>query len=224
MKKIEEELFELQDLEYKDFIASLTPNKEKDTFIGVRVPVLRQIAKNMSKEDAEEFMKELPHKYYEENLLHGYIIQKDKDYDHCINELNKFLPYVDAWAVSDTMVPKIFAKQRGMLLPIIKQWLTSNHTFEVRFAILSLMNYYLDDEYINESIELVKNIYRDEYYIKIMQAWFFQTALVKQWDITIKVIENKELDKWIHNKTIQKSVESYRISSDQKDYLKKLKQ
>lgn len=217
-------LFEMQDLKYRDFHSKLMPNVEKSTVIGVRTPDLRKFAKEISNTPvADDFIKNLPHKYYEENNLHAFLIEKIKDYDKCIEEVNRFLPYVDNWATCDMMRPKIFKKHLPELLGEIKKWLKSGDTYTVRFGIECLMCYYLDDNFSTEYPGMVSAIRSDEYYIKMMQAWYFATALAKRYDEIIPYIEQNRLDADTHNKTIRKAVESYRITAEQKAYLKNLK-
>ena len=221
---LEKELFELQDLKYKEFHQKLMPTVNPDKVIGIRTPVLRKFSKEFGKrEEAEGFLKNLPHKYYEEDNLHAFLLEQTKDYDILIKELNKFLPFVDNWATCDMMRPKILKNHREELLEDIKRWLNSKDTYAIRFAVNCLMNYYLEDEFKPEYLLLVKNIESEEYYINMVRAWYFATALAKQYDATIKVLENKVLDKWTHNKTIQKAVKSYRITKEQKEYLRTLK-
>ena len=221
---IKEELFKLQDKEYKEFISKLNPTVEPKTIIGVKTPKLRSLAKEVFKEgNYKKFINTLPHKYYEENNIHSFIIEQIKDYDECVNELNKFLPYVNNWATCDSMKPKVFSKHKKELLVPIKKWLKSKDTYAVRFAIEMLMNFYLDEDFDPKHLELVKKVKSKEYYINMMRAWYFATALSKQRKDTIKIIESKSLDPWTHNKTIQKAVESYRISNSDKKYLKTLK-
>lgn len=223
MEKILKLLYSQQDKEYGDFIHKLTPTLPRDYFIGIRVPDIRKLVPEISDEDKKVFLLELPHRYYEENMLHGFIISKMKDYDEIIKQLNIFLPYVDNWATSDTMAPKIFSKHHDKLISEIRIWIKSKSTYVVRFGILMLMNHYLEKDFKEEYFDLVSSIKSDEYYIKMMQAWYFATALVKQYETCIKIIESKKLDKWVHNKTIQKAIESYRIPLDKKEYLKTLK-
>lgn len=221
--QVREKLFKYQDNKYGDFIAHLCPNLKREYFIGVRVPNIRKIAKELPEETINIFLNQLPHKYYEENLLHGFLIQRIKDYKICIQEINKFLPFVNNWANSDTMCPKIFIKHKKELLIEVKKWLKSKHTYTIRFGVLVLMNFYLDNDFKNEYLMMVSKIKSKEYYVNMMIAWFFATALAKQYSSTIKILENKVLSPWIHNKTIQKAIESYRISSHQKKHLVSLK-
>ena len=221
---VEEELFKLQDKKYQKLQVNLVPNVDKETILGVRVPEIRKLAKKYKNDDSvNEFLKELPHKYYDENLLHGLIISEIKDYDRCIEEVEMFLPYVDNWAVCDTMSPKIFAKNKDKLIIMIKKWIKSSELYTCRFGIRMLMNHFLKDDYKDEYLELPAAIHTDEYYLKMMVAWFYATALAYRWDDTIKYLDEKKLDKWTHNKTIQKAIESYRITDSQKDYLRKIK-
>ena len=221
---IVKELFKMQDKEYAKFHSGLVPNINTDCIIGVRVPNLRAFAKECSKKyDTENFLDTLPHKYYEENVLHGLIIEVSKDYTKCINLLDNFLPYIDNWAVCDIVSPKIFKKHKSELLPKIDEWINSKHTYTCRFAIKMLMTHFLDDDFKIEYLEKVSLIKSDEYYINMMVAWYFATALAKQWDSAITYIENNRLPQWTHNKTISKACESYRITPEQKNYLKKLR-
>lgn len=223
MKNITNYLFSKQDIIYKDFLAKLVPNIDLNSIIGVRTKEIRDYAKELVKEDYLVFLKELPHKYFEENQLHAFIISEIKDYDECIAYLNTFLKYIDNWATCDQLSPKVFKKNTDKLLDQINIWIKSSKIYEVRFGINMLMKYYLDSNYKKEYLELVSKIKSNEYYINMMIAWFFATALVKQYDDAITYLENKKLDKWVHNKTIQKAIESYRITNAQKEYLKSLK-
>lgn len=224
MKKVIEELFKLQDLDYRNFQSKLMPTIDINTIIGVRIPYLRTMAKEMVKNNEyQEFIKELPHKYYDENNLHGYIISELKDYEETIKEINNFLPFIDNWATCDTTSPKIFKKNKDKLIIEIEKWISSNETYTIRFGIEMMMSHYLDNNFKLEYLDLISNIKSEEYYVNMMISWFFQTALTKQWNYTIKIIENKKLSKWVHNKTIQKSLESNRINKEQKEYLKGLK-
>nr|MBP3259150.1 DNA alkylation repair protein [Bacilli bacterium] len=220
---IKDELFKLQDTKYRDFQAKLIPTVKSDTVIGVRTPQLRSLAKEIVKEDYLSFINELPHKYFDENQLHAFILSEIKDYDECINYINKFLPYVDNWATCDQMSPKVFKKHKKELLNHIKVWIKSKDTYTVRFGIGMLMQHYLDDDFKPEYIKWVSSIKSDEYYINMMIAWYFATALAKQYKDAILYIENNKLDILVHNKTIQKACESFRITVEHKDYLKTLK-
>ena len=219
-----EKLLSYQDEKYKEFQSKLVPNIDKKTIIGVRTPQMRNIAKEIfGTKEATMFLKELPHKYYEENLVHFFLISKIKDYNECIKEVERFLPYIDCWPVSDQGSPKCFKKNHDKLLPYIKKWIASNHIYTARFGMRILMNEFLDDDFKEEYLEWVASKKGEDYYLKMMVAWFFATALAKQYDASIKYIENKRLDPWIHQKTIQKATESYRVSDEHKKQLKKLK-
>ena len=221
---LQKRLFSLQDKQYAAFQAELTPGIPMESFIGVRVPALRKLAKELTKEKkSEEFLQQLPHKYYDENILHGLLISEVKDYKECIRLTDIFLPFVDNWAVCDIMSPKVFAKHKKELLAKIKTWSKSSHVYTCRFGTEELMFHYLDKYFKAEYLEIPASIKSDEYYLKMAVAWFFATALAKQWDATIPYIEQKSLAPWIHNKTIQKAIESYRITTEQKEYLRTLK-
>ena len=222
--EIQVRLFELQDLKYRDFNASLIPAVDKDTVIGVRTPALRKMAKELAQNpEIIEFLTALPHQYYEENNLHGMIIEQEKDFGRCISEVEKFLPYIDNWATCDLISPKVFRKHTEELMPHIRRWMESSHTYTFRFGIKMLMTYFLDNNFRSEYAEWVAAVKSEEYYVNMMRAWYFATALAKQYDRIILFIEEKSLDKWTHNKSIQKSVESYRITPEQKKYLRTLK-
>ena len=223
MKTIETLLFELRDAEYAEFQAKLTPSVDKELFIGVRVPEVRKLAKQLKNDPAaEEFIQALPHKYYDENMLHGLLISEIKDYDKAIVETDRFLPYVDNWAVCDIMSPKVFKKHKTELLGKIREWTDSKETYTIRFGIEMLMSHYLDDDFKAEYLEIPAKVRSEEYYVNMMIAWFFATALAKQWDAAIPYLEKKRLSEWVHKKTIQKARESYRITDEQKAYLKTL--
>ena len=222
--EIIEELFKKQDLKYRDFQGKLIPPKTVDDMIGVRTPELRKYAKELLKrEDIDEFLAILPHEYFDEYQLHAFIISAMKDYDKCMEELQRFLPYVDNWATCDQLSPKIFKKHRPELLEHIKEWIKSDRTYTVRFAIGMLMEHFLNEDFDKKYPKMVAKVCSEEYYINMMIAWYFATALAKQYDSIIPYIEEKKLDKWTHNKTIQKAVESYRITPEQKEYLRTLK-
>ena len=217
-------LFELQDIKYRDFQAKLIPNRDPETMIGIRTPELRKLAKEMAKEpDVNKFLEALPHRWFDENQLHAFIISLTKDYDTCIAQVERFLPYIDNWATCDQLSPKVFKKNKEDLLRHIREWLRSDKTYTIRFAAGMLMEHYLDDDFDPEYPEMVAAIESDEYYVNMMRAWYFATALAKQYDTVLPFIEEKRLDKWTHNKTIQKAVESYRITPEQKEYLKSLR-
>lgn len=225
MKEILDHLMKLKDDEYAVFQVKLTPGLKREAVLGVRNPLQREYAKELFKNQAltKEFLNELPHKYYDENMLHALLLEQIKDYDEVISELDKFLPYVDNWAVCDTMKPKCFKKNLDRLLVKINEWIKSDKEYTVRFAIKLLMMFYLDSEFDNKYLEMVSNVKYDSYYVDMMAAWYFATALAKKWDETIKVIESKNLRSFIQNKTIQKAIESYRITDSQKEYLRTLR-
>ena len=224
MREITEKLFEMQDIQYRDFHARLVPTVSSDKIIGVRTPVLRGFAKELFKTElAEKFLEELPHKYYEENNLHAFLIEQIKDYDTCIEKLNRFLPFIDNWATCDSLRPKIFKKNTAVLTGEIRQWLRSEKTYTVRFGIEMLMTFYLDDNFSEEYPAMVCAVKSDEYYINMMQAWYFATALAKRYDEILPYIQQCRLEKQTHNKAIQKAIESFRITDEQKRYLKSLK-
>ena len=223
-ESVQRRLFELQDTEYRDFHAKLMPTVAKEKIIGIRTPVLRKFAKEYAKsEDAGEFLKVLPHDYYEENNLHGFLIEGMKDYEECVRALDTFLPYVDNWATCDLVSPKILKKHLPELLERIQIWLRSEHVYTVRFGVNMLMRFYLDEHFSPEYPKMVAEIRSEEYYVNMVIAWYFATALAKQYEAVISYIEQKRLSPWTHNKTIQKAVESYRITDEQKAYLKTLK-
>ena len=225
MEVIIKMLFANQDLEYRDFNSKLIPNISKDKIIGVRTPILRRMAKEIKDNDyIEEFLNELPHKYQEENILHGIIVSiKYKDIDTLLDKLDKFLVYVDNWAITDIISPKLFKKYPDKVYKYIKRWINSDHEYVIRFGVVSLLQFYLDDNFKLEVLELVKNIKSDYFYEKMAIAWFYSFALIKQYEYTIVYFEDKKLDKWIHNKSLQKAIESYRINDNVKDYLRSLK-
>ncbi len=217
-------LFDLQDKAYADFQSKLLPNVPRETVIGVRTPDLRKLAKQLSRTPAaKEFLQSLPHRYFDENQLHAFILSEEKDFGTCLAELERFLPYVDNWATCDQLSPRCFKKYAAELLPHIRKWMKGTHTYTIRFGIGSLMRYYLDEAFLPEYLQWVASIKSDEYYIRMMQAWFFATALAKQWDVTLPYIGQHLLEKDTHNKTIQKAIESFRITDEQKALLKTLR-
>ena len=223
-EKIIEELLEQQDKEYRDFQRKLIPTVPTDRIIGVRTPVLRKMAKEMARqEDTKDFLDTLPHHYFEEDQLHALILSEEKDFEHCIAGIEPFLPYVDNWATCDQMVPKVFKKHTDELLFYIQKWIASDHTYTVRFAVGMLMRFYLDEKFESEYLKMVAAVKSGEYYVRMMVAWYFATALAKQYDAAVMFLEEKRLEPWTHNKTIQKSVESYRIDDEKKAYLRSLK-
>lgn len=218
---IQKTLVSMGEEEYREFSSSLMPTVEKSKVIGIRMPILRKYAKGL--ENYEDFLNELPHKYFEENNLHAFLIEREGDFDKCIKLIDTFLPYIDNWATCDSMKPKVLEKESGKLLKHIKKWIQSKDVYAVRYAINLLMCFYLDENFDEEYLLLVANIRSDAYYINMMRAWYFATALAKRYKETLTYIENNVLDIWTHNKTIQKAIESLRISEDQKQYLKTLK-
>ena len=227
INKIKKDLLLMQDKTYKDFHSKLMPTINPNSIIGIRVPVLRDYAKKLFKENSIEslnpFLKNLPHEFYEENNIHAFIIEKINNFDECIFYLEEFLPYIDNWATCDMLNPKIFKTNCDKLLEKIYQWINSDSVYTVRFGIGMLMRFFLDEKFETKYLDLVSSINSEEYYINMMRAWFFATALAKQYDQTLPYIKNYSLDKWTHNKTIQKANESFRITKDQKEELKKFK-
>lgn len=222
--EIKKELSEKQDLKYRDMQIKIIPSVDADSIIGVRTPELRSMAKRLSKnEDIRVFLDDLPHRYFDENQLHAFIISEIKDYETCVKEVERFLPYVDNWATCDQMSPKVFKKHKEDLLKKIKTWMSSSEPYSIRFGIEMLMSHYLDEDFDIAYPDMVATVRSDEYYVNMMIAWYFATALAKQYDKILPYIKEKRLDVWTHNKAIQKAVESYRISSEQKEYLKNLR-
>lgn len=223
-KEIEKTLFSMQDKKYAAFQAKLTPNLQPEAFIGVRTPDLKKYAKQLIKENAYgDFIKDLPHKYFDEDQLHAFIIAEIKDYETCINEVNNFLPYVNNWATCDQLSPKAFKKNKDELLKEIGCWIKSKETYKVRFAIGNLMRHFLDEDFNPKYPEMVAKVKSEEYYVNMMIAWYFATALAKQYETILPYIVENRLETWTHNKTIQKSMESDRITAEQKEYLKSFK-
>lgn len=224
IEQIQQELFKLQDAKYAEFSAKLSPTMSREDYIGVRTPQLKAMAKAMVKDGTgSEFIKHLPHKYFEENQLHAFIISLEKDFDIAIKQAEEFLPYIDNWATCDQLRVKAFNKHAERLLPYIDRWLASDKTYTIRFGIGALMCYFLDDRFKPEYLQKVAAVSSEEYYINMMSAWYFATALAKQYEATIPYIEDGKLSPWVHRKTIQKAVESYRITPEQKEYLKALR-
>ncbi len=225
MQKINDMLFELQDSGYRDFHSKLVPNIDKERIIGVRTPALRKLAKEVAKmPERDDFLKECPHYYYEENNLHGMLIGlMYKDPAEALDRIDKFLPFVDNWATCDMLPPKCLAKDRDLLRRTIVPWLKSDETYRVRFAIVSMLQFLLEDSFSPDDLNLVGDIKSEEYYINMAIAWYYSFALIKQYDSAIGLIESKRLDKWIQNKSIQKAIESYRIPEERKNYLRTLK-
>ncbi len=222
--ELRKELFELQDMKYRDFQGKLIPSVALDTVIGVRTPELRKMAKRLLKEEnVQEFLDDLPHKFFDENQLHAFIISEMKDYQRCMEEVCRFLPYVDNWATCDQMSPKVFKKHRKELSEKIKEWIGSDKTYTVRFGVGMLMEHFLDEDFDPVYPEMAAKIRSEEYYINMMTAWYFATALAKQYEAVLPYIEGCRLDNWTHDKAIQKAVESRRITAEQKEYLRTLK-
>lgn len=223
-RDLETQLFALQDLKYRDFHCRLIPTVDPKTVIGVRTPALRRLAKEFAKtEDAAVFLETLPHRYYEENNLHGMLISAGRDYQQAVEALNRFLPFVDNWATCDLISPKAFKSHPTGLPEQARSWMGAEHTYMVRFGIGVLMGFYLDEAFRPEYLSWAAELRSEEYYINMMTAWFFATALAKQYDAALPYIEGERLELWVHNKTIQKAVESYRVSEDHKRYLRKLR-
>lgn len=224
MTELQQKLFELRDDSYKEFHSRLMPGVPPDRIIGIRTPILRKFAKEFYKtDDFHAFLNDLPHQYYEENNLHAFLVEQIKDFDEAVAKTEKFLPYVDNWATCDSFKPKAFKKNTDRLTENIKVWMKSNKPYTVRYAVGLLMNLYLGENFKAEYMELVVKIKSDEYYVNMMIAWYFATAIAKRYNDAIVYIEHNRLDKWIHNKTIQKTIESYRVPEEVKEYLKTLK-
>ena len=209
---------------YRDFQSKLVPNIPKETILGVKTPDMRRIAKEIKgTKEAEKFLMELPHKYYEENLVHFFLIAMIRNFDECVNAVETFLPYVDCWPVCDQSSPKVFTKNHGKLLPLIRRWISSEHVYTARFGIRMLMNEFLGEDFKPEYLEWVAEVDGGDYYIKMMVAWFFATALAKRYDESVIYIEERRLEPWTHKKAIQKAIESFRVSDEHKEYLKTLR-
>ncbi len=224
MTEIQKKLFDLQDEKYRAFQMPIIPNLPQECFIGVRTPQLRALAKDLyGSEEAGDFLAKLPHQYFDENQLHAFIISREKDFDSCMKQLETFLPYIDNWATCDQLSPTVFRKHKQELLPYIDEWLDSDQIYTVRFAIGTLMKHYLDADFDPAYMDKVAAIRSEEYYLNMMIAWYFATALAKQYDSALKVLMDGKLEDWTHNKAIQKARESRRISPEIKEYLKSLK-
>ena len=222
--EIRMELKKRQDVKYREMQVRIIPTVKPERIIGVRTPELRQMAKQYAQAgDVDLFLKDLPHRYFEEDQLHAFILSGMKDYGECLAELNRFLPYVDNWATCDQMSPKVFRKHRKELLNSIREWIGSKETYTIRFGIGMLMEHYLDGDFDPAYLEMAAGVRSGEYYVNMMTAWYFATALAKQYDAALPYIEQHRLDDWTHNKAIQKAIESYRITPEQKDYLRTLK-
>jgi 3-methyladenine DNA glycosylase AlkD len=224
MESIINRLYELRDEQYQSFQASLLPTKDQTSIIGVRTPALRALAKELKDtQEAAAFMNALPHAFFEEDQLHAFLISQIRDFDECISAIEIFLPYVDNWATCDQMTPKVLKQQPRELMKEILMWLESDHPYTVRFAIKQLMDHYLEEQFEVEQLELVAGVTAEDYYVRMMVAWYFATALAKQYDAALPYIEEHRLPEWTHKKTIQKACESYRLSPEQKEYLKRYK-
>jgi len=224
MTELQKSLFALADGAYAAFQAKLTPTIAPEMFIGVRLPALRQFAKEFSKTPAcAAFLNTLPHTFYDENLLHSILLERERDYGKALAGAERFLPYVDNWAVCDTLRPKVFAGHRDELLPAVRRWIASAQPYTCRFGIDMLMTHYLDDDFKPEFLEWPAAVESEEYYVRMMVAWYYATALAKQWDAAIPYLEQRRLPEWTHRKAIQKACESFRITPEQKNYLKGLK-
>ena len=224
MTELQKSLFELQDLKYRDFHAKLLPGIEKEKIIGIRTPILRKFAREFAKtQEAQEFLQELPHQYYEENNLHLMLVTQIRDYEQCLEEVKRFVPYIDNWATCDLPLPKCFEKHKDELIMDVKNWINSKDTYIIRYGIGVLLRLYLDEGFKDEYPKLVAGVISDEYYVNMMIAWYFATALAKQWDTVIVYLEERKLPEWVHRKTIQKAIESYRITKEQKEYLRMLR-
>lgn len=216
-----EMLLSAKDDAYREFQAKLVPNIPKETILGVKTPQMREIAKKVAGgAERDAFLKSLPHKYYEENLIHFFVISLMKDFDECVKAVEEFLPYVDCWPVSDQATPKSFRKNHEKLLPYIRKWIDSDHVYTARFGMRMLMNEFLGEDFKEEYLSWVADKKGVDYYLQMMQAWYFATALAKQYDASVKYIEERKLNEWVHKKSIQKAVESFRVSDEHKEYLK----
>lgn len=214
----------VKDDKYREFQVKLVPNIPPETILGVRTPDLRRIAKEVYESgDRDAFLNDLPHAYYEENLIHFFVLAMMRDFDQCVRAVEEFLPYVDCWPVSDQATPKAFKKNHQKILPYIYKWIASDHIYTARFGIRMLMNEFLDEDFREEYLELVAAKKGDAYYLKMMIAWYFATALAKRYDETVPYLEEHRLDEWVHRKAIQKAIESYRVMEEHKEYLKSLR-
>ena len=221
---VQTRLFELQDSKYRDFHAKLMPTVNKEKIIGVRTPALRVFAKEYGKTDeAKEYLQILPHQYYEENNLHGLLIEQMKGYEKCVEELERFLPYIDNWATCDLLAVKTVKNHLDLYISEVYRWMESDQPYTIRFGVNMLMKYYLGDNFKIEYPEKVAAIRSEEYYVNMVRAWYFATALAKQYEQILPFLEERRMDLWTHNKTIQKAIESYRITSEQKEYLRTLR-
>ncbi|MDE5894123.1 MAG: DNA alkylation repair protein [Acetatifactor sp.] len=223
-ERIQAELWEMQDTGYKDFHAKLIPTVSPEAIIGVRTPQVRKYARQLAKDpQISDFLAQLPHKYYDENNVHAFVVEQIKDYGECLAQTERFLPYIDNWATCDMMAPKVFAKHKEELLEPVRRWIASSETYTIRYGVGMLMRFYLDEEFRTEYLRWVADIQSEEYYVNMMRAWYFATALAKQYEAAIPYLVEKRLDGWTHNKAIQKACESYRMTAEQKKYLRSLK-
>ena len=223
-ERIQAELWEMQDTGYKDFHAKLIPTVAPEAIIGVRTPQVRKYAKQLAKDpQIGDFLAQLPHKYYDENNVHAFVVEQIRDYGECLAQTERFLPYIDNWATCDMMAPKVFARHKEKLLEPIRRWIASSETYTIRYGVGMLMRFYLDEDFRPEYLQWVAEISSEEYYVNMMRAWYFATALAKQYEAVIPYLEEKRLDGWTHNKAIQKACESYRMTAEQKKYLRGLK-
>lgn len=226
MTDIQKRLYAMQDKEYRSFQSRLMPTVNPDKIIGVRVPKIRELARDVIKNEpgiAADFLVELPHHYYEEDNLHVFLVNRTKDFDACLMQVEAFLPHLDNWATCDSFRPEVFRQHRQQVLAKARGWMTSDHCYTVRFGIGCMMSYFLDEDFSPEQLELVGEISSEEYYVRMMQAWYFATALAKQYQPTLAYLGKNNLEVWTHNKTIQKAVESHRITAEQKALLRKMK-
>ncbi len=224
MSEIQRELFALRDMKYRSFQAKLIPNIDPARIIGIRTPELRALAKRIkARPETAAFLGQLPHAYFDEDQLHAFLISEEKDFEKCVDLTEKFLPHVDNWATCDQLSPKVFRKHADDLLPHIQKWLAADQPYTVRFGIGMLMQHYLDERFDPVYPESVAGVCSAEYYVNMMIAWYFATALAKQYDAVIPYMKEARLDVWTHNKAIQKCLESRRISPERKAYLKSLK-
>ena len=223
-KELMDLLLRHQDIAYADFSAKLIPTVPRERFLGIRTPEYKKILRELGDDPIiPEFLAELPHAYYEENCLHSALICRIKDYDSCIREVERFLPYVDNWAVNDGLNPAVFSKHRGELIEKVREWIASEATYTRRFGLHILMSHYLEEDFQAEYLSWAADLRSEEYYVNMMTAWLFAEALAKQWDAALPFLLEHRLDRWTHNKAIQKARESRRITEEQKNYLNTLK-
>jgi 3-methyladenine DNA glycosylase AlkD len=224
MTPVQQALFAMQDLTYRDFQCKLMPTVPPETVIGVRTPDLRRFAKTFAKSpEAKGFLQALPHVYYEENNLHGMLLSSLRDFDRTIAALDAFLPFVDNWATCDLIRPKCFRRHRPALLDPIRRWMVDSHPYTVRFGMEQLMLHFLDDDFSLVYLDWAATVHSEDYYVRMMAAWFFATALTKQYDAALPYLQNHQLDPWVHNKAIQKAIESRCIPAERKEILRTLR-